>query len=79
MHGTYAANMAVAESDLLVAIGVRFDDRVTGRLATFAPHARMIHVDIDPANIGKNVDAVTRNCCRRQTSVGPVHLVASGT
>ncbi len=55
MHGTYAANMAVAESDLLVAIGVRFDDRVTGRLATFAPHARVIHIDIDPANIGKNV------------------------
>jgi acetolactate synthase-1/2/3 large subunit len=55
MHGTYAANMAVAESDLLVAIGVRFDDRVTGKLATFAPHARVVHIDIDPANIGKNV------------------------
>jgi len=55
MHGTYAANMAVAESDLLVAIGVRFDDRVTGKLKTFAPHASVIHVDIDPANIGKNV------------------------
>ncbi len=54
MHGTYTANMAVAESDLLIAIGVRFDDRVTGKLATFAPHARVIHVDIDPANIGKN-------------------------
>ena len=55
MHGTYAANMAVAESDLLVALGVRFDDRVTGKLATFAPQACVIHVDIDPANIGKNV------------------------
>src|SRR5678810_933024 len=55
MHGTYAANLAVAESDLLIALGVRFDDRVTGKLATFAPHARVIHVDIDPANIGKNV------------------------
>src|ERR1700754_120330 len=55
MHGTYAANMAVAESDLLIALGVRFDDRVTGKLATFAPHASVIHVDIDPANIGKNV------------------------
>src|SRR5579885_557969 len=54
MHGTYAANMAVAESDLLVAVGVRFDDRVTGKLSTFAPHARVIHVDIDPAEIGKN-------------------------
>ncbi|MDQ3258374.1 MAG: biosynthetic-type acetolactate synthase large subunit, partial [Acidobacteriota bacterium] len=54
MHGTYTANMAVAESDLLIAVGVRFDDRVTGKLATFAPHARIVHIDIDPANIGKN-------------------------
>lgn len=54
MHGTYAANMAVSESDLLIAVGVRFDDRVTGKLATFAPHARVIHIDIDPANVGKN-------------------------
>ncbi len=46
MHGTFAANMAVAESDLLIAVGVRFDDRVTGKLATFAPHAKVIHVDI---------------------------------
>ena len=55
MHGTWAANMSVAESDLLIAVGVRFDDRVTGKLATFAPQASIIHVDIDPANIGKNV------------------------
>ena len=55
MHGTYAANMAVSESDLLIAVGVRFDDRVTGKLATFAPQAKVIHIDIDPANIGKNV------------------------
>jgi acetolactate synthase-1/2/3 large subunit len=54
MHGTFAANMAVADSDLLIAIGVRFDDRVTGKLATFAPQAKVIHVDIDPANVGKN-------------------------
>jgi acetolactate synthase-1/2/3 large subunit len=54
MHGTFAANMAVAESDLLVAVGVRFDDRVTGKLATFAPRAKVIHIDIDPANVGKN-------------------------
>jgi acetolactate synthase-1/2/3 large subunit len=53
MHGTYAANMAVSESDLLVAIGVRFDDRVTGKLATFAANAEIIHIDIDPSNIGK--------------------------
>jgi acetolactate synthase-1/2/3 large subunit len=54
MHGTFAANMAVAESDLLVAVGVRFDDRVTGKLATFAPQAKVVHIDIDPANVGKN-------------------------
>jgi acetolactate synthase-1/2/3 large subunit len=54
MHGSYAANMAMTEADLLIALGVRFDDRVTGRLAAFAPHARVIHVDIDPAEIGKN-------------------------
>jgi len=53
MHGTYASNMAVSESDLFVAVGVRFDDRVTGKLATFAPHAEIIHIDIDPSNIGK--------------------------
>ena len=54
MHGSYAANMAMTDADLLIALGVRFDDRVTGRLAAFAPHARVIHVDIDPAEIGKN-------------------------
>ena len=54
MHGSYAANMAMTESDVLIALGVRFDDRVTGRLAAFAPHAKVIHVDIDPAEIGKN-------------------------
>jgi acetolactate synthase-1/2/3 large subunit len=54
MHGSYAANMALQSCDLIVALGVRFDDRVTGRLAAFAPHAKVIHVDIDPAEIGKN-------------------------
>src|SRR5258707_1864419 len=54
MHGTFADNMSIAESYLLVAIGVRFDDRVTGKLATFAPRAEIIHIDIDPSNIGKN-------------------------
>ncbi len=54
MHGSYAANMAFQNCDLIVALGVRFDDRVTGRLAAFAPHAKVIHVDIDPAEIGKN-------------------------
>ncbi|MDD1660600.1 MAG: biosynthetic-type acetolactate synthase large subunit, partial [Methanomicrobiales archaeon] len=54
MHGTVYANYAVTECDLLIALGVRFDDRVTGRVPTFAPHAQIIHVDIDPAEIGKN-------------------------
>ena len=54
MHGSYAANMGMSDADLLIALGVRFDDRVTGRLAAFAPHAKIIHVDIDPAEIGKN-------------------------
>ncbi|HWR53063.1 MAG TPA: biosynthetic-type acetolactate synthase large subunit [Bryobacteraceae bacterium] len=54
MHGGYASNMALTESDLLIAVGVRFDDRVTGRLAAFAPRAKVIHIDIDPAEIGKN-------------------------
>jgi len=54
MHGTQYANYAVTETDLLVAIGVRFDDRVTGKLDAFASQARIIHIDIDPAEIGKN-------------------------
>ncbi len=55
MHGSYTANMAVAHSDLLIAVGARFDDRVTGRLDAFAPHATIIHIDIDPTSISKNV------------------------
>jgi acetolactate synthase-1/2/3 large subunit len=54
MHGSYAANLAMTHCDLLIALGVRFDDRVTGRLSSFAPHAKVIHVDIDPSEIGKN-------------------------
>jgi acetolactate synthase I/II/III large subunit len=57
MHGSYAANMGMSGTDLIIALGVRFDDRVTGRLAAFAPHAKVIHVDIDPAEIGKNRQA----------------------
>lgn len=55
MHGTYAANMATTECDVLAGIGVRFDDRVTGLVAEFAPKARVIHFDVDPAEINKNV------------------------
>ncbi|MDW0116858.1 acetolactate synthase large subunit [Sporosarcina thermotolerans] len=55
MHGTYTANMAISECDVLLNIGARFDDRLTGNLKTFAPNAKVIHIDIDPAEIGKNV------------------------
>ena len=55
MHGTYAANMAMSEADLLIALGPRFDDRVTGKLSEFAKYAKIIHVDIDPSSIGKLV------------------------
>jgi acetolactate synthase-1/2/3 large subunit len=55
MHGTYEANMAMHHCDVLVAVGARFDDRVTGNIEKFCPHAKIIHIDIDPASISKNV------------------------
>lgn len=55
MHGTYTANMAIQNADLLISIGARFDDRVTMKLDGFAPHAKIAHIDVDPAEIGKNV------------------------
>ncbi len=57
MHGTRAANYAMDEADLIIAIGARFDDRVTGKLSEFAPRAKFIHIDVDPAEISKNVPA----------------------
>jgi acetolactate synthase-1/2/3 large subunit len=57
MHGTRSANYAMDEADLIVAIGARFDDRITGKLSEFAPRAKFIHIDIDPAEISKNVPA----------------------
>ena len=57
MHGTYCANMAISEADLLLAIGVRFDDRVTGRIDTFARHAEIVHIDVDDSSLSKNVRA----------------------
>jgi acetolactate synthase-1/2/3 large subunit len=57
MHGTRTANYAIDEADLIVAIGARFDDRITGKLSEFAPRAKFIHIDIDPAEISKNVPA----------------------
>jgi len=58
MHGMAYANMAVAAADVIIAIGMRFDDRATGKVSEFAPHASIIHIDIDPAEISKNVPAV---------------------
>tara|TARA_B100000315_G_scaffold222774_1_gene227065 strand:+ start:3168 stop:4868 length:1701 start_codon:yes stop_codon:yes gene_type:complete len=55
MHGTYWANMAVDRADLVIGLGMRFDDRVTGKASTFAPHARIVHLDIEPSQIGRNV------------------------
>lgn len=55
MHGTYAANKAINACDVLIAVGMRFDDRVTGLVAAFAPKAKIVHIDIDPSSIGKNI------------------------
>ena len=55
MHGTYCANMSISETDVLIAVGARFDDRITGKLSEFAPHAKIVHIDIDPSSISKNV------------------------
>jgi len=71
MHGTVTANYAVHECDLLINLGARFDDRVTGKLKAFAPHARVIHADVDPAEIGKNVEPLI-------PIVGDVKHVADG-
>src|SRR5436305_8526646 len=57
MHGTRAANYSMDEADLICAVGARFDDRITGKLSEFAPRAKFIHIDIDPAEISKNVPA----------------------
>lgn len=78
MHGTYAANMAINNADLLVAVGARFDDRVTGRLADFASKARVVHIDIDPTSIRKNVSVdvpVVGDC--KQALVGMKDIAAT--
>ncbi|MGD9158536.1 MAG: biosynthetic-type acetolactate synthase large subunit [Desulfobacteraceae bacterium] len=59
MHGTYRANMSTADCDLLIGIGVRFDDRVTGKISTFASKAKIVHIDIDPTSISKNIPVHT--------------------
>jgi len=78
MHGNYTAVTAMQKSDLLVALGARFDDRVTGKLAAFAPHAKVIHVDIDPAEIGKNraVDVPIVGDCRDVIGKMAAELIA---
>src|SRR5215472_10300313 len=74
MHGTRAANYAIDEADLIIAVGARFDDRITGKLSEFAPRAKFVHIDIDPAEISKNVAAHipivgdTRNILPRLTA-----------
>ncbi|SDZ14463.1 acetolactate synthase, large subunit [Lysobacter sp. yr284] len=67
MHGTRAANLSVQECDLLIVVGARFDDRATGKLAEFAPNARVVHMDLDACEIGKlrHADAGVRGCLRR--------------
>jgi acetolactate synthase-1/2/3 large subunit len=55
MHGTYEANMAMHDCDVMICIGARFDDRITGRLDAFSPNSKKIHIDIDPSSINKNV------------------------
>ena len=76
MHGTYRANMAVMESDLLIAIGARFYDRVTGKLEAFAPQAKIVHIDIDPTSISKNVrvDLPIVGDCKRVLAKILTHL-----
>ena len=69
MHGTVAANYAVDKADLLLAIGVRFDDRVTGKLEAFAARARIVHIDIDPAEINKNKASHITVCANARPSL----------
>lgn len=77
MHGTYRANMSIGECDLMIAVGVRFDDRVTGKVETFAPNARIVQIDIDPTSIHKNIPVtcpivgdVQRDACHARQNAG---------
>ena len=79
MHGSAYANFAVQECDLLIAVGARFDDRVTGKLKTFAPKAKIIHIDIDPASIAKNRPGGYPRRRRRQRDAGRVDPTRSST
>ena len=78
MHGSYAANMAINNADVLLCVGARFDDRVTGKISAFASHARIIHIDIDPTSIRKNVEVhvpVVGDC--RQALSGMLEIARS--
>ena len=79
MHGMFAANRAISQADVILAAGVRFDDRLTGRLSSFAPHARIVHIDIDPTSIRKNVEVeapVISDC--RSAFKGFIDMLESG-
>jgi len=81
MHGTYCANMSVQNADLIIAVGARFDDRVTGKIATFAPKAAIIHIDIDPTSIKKNVPVdipIVGDCQNVLKEMGKLAAAESG-
>ncbi len=78
MHGTLEANLAMHHADLIVCVGARFDDRITGRLADFCPHARKIHIDIDPASINKVVRVDVRDGGRLPAAGGCLAPGAGG-
>ncbi|MEA2167503.1 MAG: acetolactate synthase large subunit [Solirubrobacteraceae bacterium] len=73
MYGTRPANWALAEADCIVAVGARFDDRVTGRLDAFAPHARVVHIDLDPSELGKLVPADVALCADARDALPALH------
>ncbi len=76
MHGTYTANKAISNSDLIIAVGARFDDRVTGSISTFAPNAKIVHIDIDPTSIRKNIPVdvpVVADC--KQALIGIIEIL----
>jgi acetolactate synthase-1/2/3 large subunit len=81
MHGTVEANLTMHEADLIVAVGARFDDRITGRLSDFAPHAKIIHIDVDPTSINKiiRVDVPLVGDCGNVLSLLEAQLFTSGT
>ncbi len=70
MHGSYEANNAMHDCDLMICVGARFDDRITGRLDAFAPHSKKIHIDIDPSSINKNVQVDLRHRRRLRPCAG---------